>query len=98
MVNKALKLIRNYHNKTITETAIELGVSKSHVSEIEGGNKKPSLGLLERYSEVFNLPLSSILFFAENYDKDESEREKNIRRSMAGKAIKILEWVEEVTK
>lgn len=97
MINKALKLIRNYHNKALTDTATELGVSKSHVSEIERGNKTPSFGLLERYSEVFDLPLSSILFFAENYDKDESERAKKIRKSIAGKAIKILEWVEEVS-
>lgn len=95
MINQALKLIRKYHNETQTETASKLGISKSHLSEIESGKKKPSYDLLEKYAEMFNMPLSSILFFAEKQSEPESV--KKAHSAIAGKAIKMLDWLETIT-
>lgn len=94
MIGRALKLIRKYHNLTLDQLNERLGYSKSFISEIERGKKNPSLEVLKTYSEGFDMPLSSILFFAENQGED--KRTKRLRRAIAGKAIKLLEWVEDI--
>lgn len=94
MIGRALKLIRSYHNLTLDQLNERIGHSKSFISEVERGNKTPSLETLRKYSEAFDMPLSHILFFAEN--QSEGPRVKKLRRSIAGKAVKMLEWVEEV--
>ena len=68
MLYRALKLLRTSHDFKQKELAKKLEISASHLSEIESGQKTPSLVLLERYGEVFEVPVSSILFLAENID------------------------------
>lgn len=92
MLNQALRLIRTYHDFSQTELCSELGVSNSYLSEIESGKKQPTLELLKKYSEMFDIPLSSILFFSENLDKQKSS--DKIRKNIAGKIISMLEWNE----
>lgn len=91
MLNQALRLIRSYHDLSQTELAEELSVSNSHLSEIESGKKQPSLELLNKYSERFDVPLSSILFFSENIDA--TKPLDGFRSSVARKIINIMEWV-----
>lgn len=62
MLCKALKLIRSYYDMSQTELSVELGLSNSYLSEIESGKKQPSIDLLQKYSDYFDIPLSSILF------------------------------------
>lgn len=93
MLNKALRLIRIFHDLTQTELATKLGVSKSHLSGIESGDKQPSLGLLARYSEVFDLPLSSIIFFAEHIS-DDNIAEK-ARMFVASKVVAMMNFIAE---
>lgn len=89
-MNHILKLIRAYHNVKQTELADAFGISKSYLSEIESGKKTPSLDLLEQYSKYFELPLSSIMMFYENYDK----RSKTVARDfVVTKATKLLDWI-----
>jgi DNA-binding XRE family transcriptional regulator len=71
-LNKALKCLRVYHDLTQVELATKLRISKSHLSEIETGKKLPTIHLLVRYAEVFGVPVSSILFFAENFSNSAS--------------------------
>ena len=68
MLAEALRLIRVFHDIKQNELAGRLGISKSHLSEIESGRKQPRLELIERYSEEFGIPSSSILFFSECLD------------------------------
>jgi transcriptional regulator with XRE-family HTH domain len=74
-------------------TAEKLGISKSHLSEIESGKKKPSLDLLEKYGQVFDVPLSSIMFFSENVGK--GPMYEKARRLVAGKLLKLLKYIDE---
>lgn len=92
MLNQALRLIRSYHDLSQTELAEALAISNSHLSEIESGKKQPSLELLNKYSDRFDLPLSSILFFSENLDSEKSS--EKIRVAVARKVINIMEWVD----
>jgi transcriptional regulator with XRE-family HTH domain len=92
MLGEALRLIRVFHDMKQVELADRLGVSKSHISEIESGNKTPSLDLVERYSETFKIPVSSIMFFAE--ELPHAKTGEKVRSKIAGKVIDILRFVE----
>jgi len=89
--NDALRLVRVFHDMSQTDLAGKLKISKSYLSEIEKGEKKKvTLELLERYSEVFNIPMSSLMFFAEQVDGSRAER---ARVAVAVKVAKMLAWV-----
>lgn len=91
MQHEALRLVRVFHDMTQSALAEKLEISKSYLSEIEKGEKKKvSLELLEKYSTVFNLPMSSLLFFAEQLDES---REEKARKVVATKVLKMLDWV-----
>jgi transcriptional regulator with XRE-family HTH domain len=91
MINRAVKLIRQFHKKKQVELADELGISKSYLSEIEAGKKPISLDILNKYSEIFDLPVSSLLFFSESIDRKNKIPEK-FKGMFATKVIDIMEW------
>ncbi|AGI82773.1 XRE family transcriptional regulator [Pseudomonas aeruginosa] len=92
MLGKALKLIRSYYGISQIDLSENLGVSNSHLSEIESGKKQPSLDMLNKYSEYFEIPLSSILFFSENLDAPRPT--DSLRLGVAKTIITLLEWNE----
>ncbi|MBS0349092.1 MAG: helix-turn-helix transcriptional regulator [Proteobacteria bacterium] len=94
MLNRALKLLRTYHQYTQVELAKRLGISNSYLSELEKGDKTPGLDLLERYSEVFKMPVSSILLFSESIHEDRKPGAK-LRVAAADKILRLLEWLQE---
>lgn len=91
MIHQALRLVRVYHDLSQTQLSYELGISNSFLSEIESGKKQPSLDLLGKYSQKFDIPVSSLLFFSEHLDN--SRPTDRIRIGVAKKAISLLEWV-----
>lgn len=91
MLGEALRLIRVYHDMTQTQLSYELGISNSFLSELESGKKNPSLELLSKYGERFQIPLSSLLFFSESLDK--SKITSGIRTGVARKVLSLLNWV-----
>jgi transcriptional regulator with XRE-family HTH domain len=68
LVNESLRIIRLYWGKTQAELASNLGVSQSYISEIEKSKREVSLDLLSKYSRVLNVPMSSLLLFAEKVE------------------------------
>ena len=92
MTNEALRLIRVFHDLKQIELANMLEISKSHLSEIESGSKSPSLTLIERYADVLDMPLSSIMFFAEELPRAKTGNKVGSR--IASKAIHFLRFVE----
>ena len=91
MLNEALRLVRVYHDLTQTQLSYELGISNSFLSEIESGKKNPSLELLGKYGQRFELPVSSLMFFSENLENPKPT--DKVRLSVARKAIALLGWV-----
>lgn len=69
MTGDALKLIRILNDKKSKELAEELEISPSYLSQIENNKKKPSFEIMDKYSKVFNMRVSAIIFFSEEYDK-----------------------------
>ena len=93
MMNNAIKVIRQYHNLNQTQLASKLSISTSYLSELESGKKEPSLELLQRYSSVFNVPLSSLIVFSETLEGSHSV--SKARSFVTKKMQKILEWIVE---
>lgn len=94
MLNRALKLLRTYHQLKQVDLAKRLGISNSYLSEIETGSKMPGVDLLEKYSEVFKMPASSILLFSEKMSDEQKTGEK-LRVAAADKILRLLEWIDE---
>jgi len=91
MLSNALKLIRQYHNISQTALAVKLSISNSYLSELESGKKEPSLDILHRYAEVFEVPLSSLVVFSETLDGSQSV--SRARAFVSKKMLKILGWI-----
>ena len=91
MLNQALRMIRVFHDMPQKHLATRLDIAQSHLSEIESGKKEPTLALLQKYSEEFKIPVSSILFFSEHM-KDGKEASK-LRVSISSKVLALLEFI-----
>lgn len=93
MLNDALRLLRVYHDLTQRELAEKLEISTSHLSELETGKKNPTLQLLGKYAQVFEVSLSSLIFFAENMEKDVNL--ERARRVISSKIIALMKFIAE---
>jgi transcriptional regulator with XRE-family HTH domain len=92
MLGEALRLIRVYHDLKQKQVAERLAISTSYLSEIEKGHKMPTLDLIERYSDVFGLPVSSIMFFAESVQ--DGGTYDRARSFVAGKMVGLMQFLE----
>jgi transcriptional regulator with XRE-family HTH domain len=95
MLNEALRLVRVFHDLNKTQTADRVGLSKSYITELERGDKKVTMEVLQKYASAFNVPLSSLIFFAEQA-ADDTTTDK-VRTVVAGKVVKMLDWIATVT-
>jgi len=93
MLNRALRLLRTYHQMTQVELSKRLGISNTYLSELETGGKQPQLDLLERYGQLFKMPVSSILLFSETMEQKPRRTDK-LRVTAADKILRLLEWLE----
>jgi transcriptional regulator with XRE-family HTH domain len=91
MLGEALRLIRVFHDRKQVDLAEELGVSQSHLSDIERGMKTPSQELVAKYAQVFDLPVSSIWFFDEKLSSGTNI--KAIDRARGVIADKVLDFL-----
>ncbi|CRX66956.1 unnamed protein product [Stenotrophomonas maltophilia] len=87
MLNKALRIVREVHRMKQGELADALGISKSYLSELERGEKKVSLDVLNKYANTFDVPASTFLSFMEAL-----EGESDARRARARKLLSVLSW------
>ena len=92
MLGEALRLIRVYHDLKQKEAADRLNISPTYLSEIENGHKKPTLDVIQRYSDAFNIPVSSIMFFVEAVE-GKTTRDR-VRAFAAGKMVGLLQFLE----
>lgn len=93
MLNEALRLIRVFHDCKATNLAKELDISASYLSEIEKGEKTPSLEVIKKYAEYFGTTPSALMFFAEGIDNI-----KPGRNAARKKLIKFMQVVENATR
>ncbi|MGP5553432.1 helix-turn-helix transcriptional regulator [Psychrobacter celer] len=91
MLNNALKKIRLFHNMKQNQLSQQLNISNSYLSEIESGKKSPSIELLQNYAVIFDIPVSSLLYFSEQLES-EGKISKSFRIKSAGFILKLLDW------
>lgn len=60
-VGPRLKRVRNQRGMTLAELAAATGISKSTLSRLEGGQRKPSLELLLPISQAYRVPLDDLV-------------------------------------
>lgn len=91
MINETLRLLRTFYGYKSIELSKKIGISQSYLSEIESGKKTPSLEILKKYSEIFKIKVSTLLFFSEEFEKDEKA---SIKNNVSKKMIKLLQLIE----
>ncbi len=91
MINDSLKVLRVYLGKTQAALAAELGLSQSYISEMERCQKDVTLDVLRKYSARLDVPLSSLLFFAEKMDGIPDKSKRHI--FVADKVLKLLKRI-----
>lgn len=89
MINRALKLTREFHRMKQSELAKKLGISNSYLSEIESGKKSVAIDLLEAYARTFKIPASTFLIFVEQSKGKVDPK----RKERADKLLRFFEWV-----
>lgn len=89
LIGDILKRTRTIYGYKASELSELLGISKSYLSEIENNKKQPSLELLKKYSEIYDMKLSSLILLSENYEEasKNNKGDKFIRNMM----IKLIE-------
>lgn len=92
LLGKVLKHIRVFHHHNQVELAEILHVSRSYISEIEADKKIPTIEFLQKYSEVFDIPLSNIMMFVESEDLKKSAKSKT-KTFLTNTAVKFLDWI-----
>jgi transcriptional regulator with XRE-family HTH domain len=60
-VGPRLRRLRERREMTLTELAAKTGISKSTLSRLESGQRKPSLELLLPLAETYHLPLDELV-------------------------------------
>lgn len=89
MINRALRLAREFHRMKQVELAKRLNISTSYLSEIEAGKKPPTIELLDGYADVFGVPASTFMLFQEQMNGGDDTK----RQEKARKLLQFFEWV-----
>lgn len=89
MIGDILKRTVTIYGYKASEMSELLQISKSYLSEIENNKKQPSLELLEKYSKIYGMKLSSLILLSENYD--EANKSNKGDRFIRAMMIKFIE-------
>jgi transcriptional regulator with XRE-family HTH domain len=94
MLHLALRHLRRFHGIKQQDLAQKLDISNSYLSEIESGVKAHAITveLLNKYSQIFDIPVSTLLLFSEQMET--GKRSDRLRVVMAAKVLKILDWID----
>jgi transcriptional regulator with XRE-family HTH domain len=92
MINRAIRVIRQFNGLTQTDVAERLSISKQCVSEIESGKKVPNVDLLERFAELYEMSVSSLAFFSEMASCNDANVSERFRTFASDRLLTMLEW------
>jgi transcriptional regulator with XRE-family HTH domain len=97
MINKAVKLLRQYHDYSILEVSNLLEIDSSIIRKLESGEKPLTHEVLSKYSNGFDIPISALIFISESANRKSQKSNFSVRlkEQVADKALKIMEWVVE---
>ena len=98
MIGETLRYLRVFNDYTMVQLSQELQLSQSYISEIENGRKQPTLQVIDKYSEFFNIKPSTIMLFSESLDQDKKYTESGMKQRVAYAGMKLLRIIEKVGK
>jgi transcriptional regulator with XRE-family HTH domain len=98
MIGEAFKIVRVFNNMTQQELAKELGISHSYLSQIESNKRTPTLETIKGFSSFFKIPVSSVMFFAEQLDGGEGETDKQARLAFGQKILAMLSKIDRMAR
>ncbi len=58
---KGLKIVRKMHNLNQQKVALDLNISREALSHYENGKRDPSLDMLNKLSEYFNVSIDFLI-------------------------------------
>ncbi len=92
-IGEALRRMRLIYGYKATQMSQKLEISPSYLSEIEHGNRKPSLDILQNYANVFRIKVSALVLLSEEYTemKNQNKAELFIQRKMIATINKLSE-------
>lgn len=70
-LGKVLKLFRITEERNTKSIAKEMGLSSAYISEVEHGNKIPSITMLKKFSKCYGIPYSDFFRIEEISTKNE---------------------------
>lgn len=83
-----LKRLREVYGDSAKEFSSKLGISSSYLSEIENCKKNVSMSILEKYSNILKVRISSIVLIAE--DKENLKNETKFKQLVQPIMRKIM--------
>jgi transcriptional regulator with XRE-family HTH domain len=89
-MSDVLRIMRIANDVAAKEVAESLGISPSYLSQIESGIKTPSMALLKRYSERFNVPVSAIL-----KAQEVNKKEATLNERFSTKLFRVMKTLED---
>lgn len=92
MLNRAVRIFRQYHGLSQAEVASHLDVTKPDVIQMESGKKPISKPIIIAYSELFDIQPSSLVFFSESMNSKNKSSEK-FKRVVGNQLLDITEWL-----
>lgn len=75
LIGDVLRCVRKCYGDTQAEFAKEIGVSQSYISKLEKNELSPSIEILDKYAEYFDVPTETFLAFR-NLDTQKSLLQK----------------------
>lgn len=91
MIGDVLKKTRAIYGYKATEMSLMLGISNSYLSEIENSKKQPSLELLQKYSDILGIKLSSLILLSENFE--EASKNNNSQEFIKNTMLKLINYM-----
>ena len=73
--------------------AEHVGMDRSFISDLENDKKSPSSDTLGRYSQLYDIPVSSIMLLAESEAGKPSSLKSAARTAISKRILRILEWM-----
>lgn len=89
-MHETLKILRIFYGYKSVEMAELLGISQSFLSEIENNKKKVTLELLDKYSKILKIKVSTIVLLSESLENENKDLKHNVA-SVGMRVLKILQ-------
>lgn len=94
MIGEAFKIVRVFNSMTQQELAKKLEISDSYLSQIESGKRTPTLETIKAFSSFFGIPVSGMMFFAEQLSTGEGENDKEARQAFGRRILGLLSKID----